>query len=785
MIATWLTPGIYSASITLSEQITGSTTVVPVTIYVASNANGVTLIPLQRNLTFNYQTNTTLNPQQTVSVNTSALAYTNFTATASTSWLRLASQSFSPTASSADSFAPGQFYVSVDPTGLSAGPYTGKITLSSPGVASVDIPVKFNISSAPVLNSAPSSVSLDTTTAMLSAAVTITSSAATLISAAVSPPWLSISPSSAITSTSGSLFTLTADPSRLPTGDFDGAVTLTASGGTPTLTIPVHLHTSSNGASVSALQVSPSALSFTAITGTDAGTQYITINDGQGLALPFTVAVLSTESWLRIDSLSGTTPAIGTVTVSKSMPAGSYTASLLVTELPNGDQKTVGVTYNVTGKTFSATPTALTFSQASFGVAFSPQKLQVTANSPSSFQITSKPNWLTISGNGPLATPASLTVSVVPSGMAPGDYQDTIVLSGPIVLQIPVSLSIAAPIAPTAVPLSLNFTYALGAPPPATQSIQLADATAPVTFTVATATATGIPWLFANPATGTTPGTVAVRLDPSQLVPGQQAGSITIAFQDPVNTTVTVPVTVVVSGSAVQIQSLLNAAAWAPTSLSPGEIVTIAGTGLGPATPVFASASSAGAYGTTLGGVTVLFDQLPAPLLSVQSNQINAIVPYALAGRTTAAVQVQSGPNYSIPITVNVTGAAPGLFTSGGSGRGEAAALNADSTVNSVLNPVKRGDVLVLYMTGEGQTDPPGQDGRVIASDLRTPLLPVTATIGGEAAAVLYAGSAPGLVSGLCQVNLQVPSSVSPGPQPVEVRVGGIATQHGVTVEVR
>ena len=180
----------------------------------------------------------------------------------------------------------------------------------------------------------------------------------------------------------------------------------------------------------------------------------------------------------------------------------------------------------------------------------------------------------------------------------------------------------------------------------------------------------------------------------------------------------------------------------------------------------------------------VLFDGIPAPLLLVQEAQINAIAPYALQGRSTARVQVQVDSSYSIPIELKVADAAPGIFTSGIGGKGQAAALNADFTGNSVLNPAKRGGVVIVYLTGEGQTDPAGQDGRVISSDLRKPLLPVTALIGGKSAEVFYAGSGPTLVSGICQVNIRIPDALEPGTQPLEIQVGGTPTQRGVTIAV-
>ena len=231
--------------------------------------------------------------------------------------------------------------------------------------------------------------------------------------------------------------------------------------------------------------------------------------------------------------------------------------------------------------------------------------------------------------------------------------------------------------------------------------------------------------------------------------------------------------------------NLSNSATSAPTSAAPGEVVTITGLGLGPATAAVARPSAAGVYGTDLGGTSVSFDGIPAPMLYAQNEQINAIVPYGIQGRTSTRLQVRSATDYSVPIDIKVVDAAPGIFTTGRGGRGQAAASNADGIANSVLNPADRGSVIVLYLTGEGQTAPPGQDGRVITTDLHTPLLPVTATIGGRRADVLYAGSAAMQVSGIFQVNLRIPADLAPGTQPVEVQVGGIPTQHGVTIVVR
>jgi uncharacterized protein (TIGR03437 family) len=246
-----------------------------------------------------------------------------------------------------------------------------------------------------------------------------------------------------------------------------------------------------------------------------------------------------------------------------------------------------------------------------------------------------------------------------------------------------------------------------------------------------------------------------------------------------------VSITLDVSAPKVAIQTLRHGATHAVTPIAPGQMLTITGTGLGPGSGLAARPTAAGAFESRLGDMRVLFDGVAAPLLSVRIDEIQAMVPYAIHGRASARIQVEAGASLSIPIEAKVVDAVPGLFTSGNLGRGPAAALNADFTLNSALNPAPRGSAISVFGTGEGQTDPPGQDGRVITTDLRRPLLPVTATIGGRPAEVTYAGSASGQVSGLFQVNVRIPEDLDPGVVPIQIQVGGTVTQSGVTIAVQ
>jgi uncharacterized protein (TIGR03437 family) len=138
------------------------------------------------------------------------------------------------------------------------------------------------------------------------------------------------------------------------------------------------------------------------------------------------------------------------------------------------------------------------------------------------------------------------------------------------------------------------------------------------------------------------------------------------------------------------------------------------------------------------------------------------------------------------PIDLRVTDSALAIFTTDGSGTGKAAVLNEDLAGNTPSAPAARGSIIAIYATGEGQTSPPGQDGRIIVTDVRRPLLPVSVRIGGVASELVYAGSAPGAVSGLMQINVRVPSQVTPGGSvPLDIQVGTAGSQTGVTIAVR
>jgi uncharacterized protein (TIGR03437 family) len=238
------------------------------------------------------------------------------------------------------------------------------------------------------------------------------------------------------------------------------------------------------------------------------------------------------------------------------------------------------------------------------------------------------------------------------------------------------------------------------------------------------------------------------------------------------------------------ITAVVNAASFQAGPISPGEVITIGGSDLGPPTAAGLTLDQTGKVSTQVAGVQVQFGGFAAPLTYVSSTQINAVVPYEIQGLSnlSTVVTYESQTSNAFPTTATPT--APALFTSNGSGTGPVACLNQDYTYNGPVNPAPKGSYIVLYLTGEGQTAPQGVTGEVTVVSAVPPLtpqpvLPVIVLIGGQSAFVAFYGEAPGFVAGVMQVNVQIPLNVPSGNIPLSVSVGGNSSQAGVTVSVQ
>jgi uncharacterized protein (TIGR03437 family) len=236
------------------------------------------------------------------------------------------------------------------------------------------------------------------------------------------------------------------------------------------------------------------------------------------------------------------------------------------------------------------------------------------------------------------------------------------------------------------------------------------------------------------------------------------------------------------ANSPVSISALINSASFAGGPVAPGELVTIQGTMLGPSAGVGFSSDP---IATALGGAQVSFGASAAPILYASATQINAVVPWGVAGQSGTTVVVQ-GPAGSTSLNVAVANAAPGIFTYNATGAGQAIALNQDTSPNGPTNPAAAGSYVSLYFTGGGVTDPPGLTGSVDDLVVSSLALTATATVGGVPAAVTFAGSAPGFVGGVNQLNLLLSSNTPAGSAvPVVITIGGQSSPATATIGVQ
>ena len=239
--------------------------------------------------------------------------------------------------------------------------------------------------------------------------------------------------------------------------------------------------------------------------------------------------------------------------------------------------------------------------------------------------------------------------------------------------------------------------------------------------------------------------------------------------------------------AAFPANGVTSAASFLPGHVAPGQIISIFGVNLGPATGVSGALDPAtGKLATTLSDTTVLFNNTPGPLFFVRQDQINVQVPYEVSTSGNVQIVVRSKVGTSSAVAIPTGPSAPGIFTVSG-GRGQAALLNQDSTVNSAANPADRGTVVQIFMTGQGAVSPAVATGALAPTQPPFALasLPVVVTIGGKTATLQFSGLAPGFV-GLLQVNAFVPQDVTPGAAvELSVKVGDISSQGAVTLAVR
>ena len=839
--------GTYKGTVAVSaNNTTNNPQNVSVTLTVANDALISTNMSTSQPLVFAFQTGagSTAPPAQNVTVSSTTGATLSYTAVAANTtssgcpatWLTLTGGTTSGNTS-------GTFTVSASPSGISAptsGPAcTGTITITATNPTTGNaapnspyvIPVELFVSPNALLTVNPStSPAFSAQTGLASSAVSQncstngTSTCTLTLGNTSSTDPISITVIPATTDNTGwlsagitSASLLASSPATLtislafipPPGSYSGTVTVNgaAHSGSPVLDSPLVIPVSLQ-VTAGAPTVNPPSLSFSQTAGGSApGTQTISVGS-TGQAIAFTAGATVTQpstgtqlpNWLTVSPTSGTTPASLTVSVSAANLAASatpYQGNITITAAGSSNSVTVPVQFTVNPGTISATPATLTFSQVQGGSAPATQTISVSGtpgaiNFSATAATNSGGNWLSVSPSSG-TTPGTVTVTVNGSSLTPNTYTGTVMINSPGATGSPITINVSFTVTAsqtiTASPATLTFSAVAGIAPPAAQTVSITSSGSGTSFTAAATTQTGGNWLSVTPTSGVTPAQLSIAVASQSLTAGNYTGTVAINSPNiaaPVNITVNLTVASIPTPVITAVQ---NAASYAIGGVSPGENIYIKGTGIGPATLMVAAPSSSGAYPTNFGNTQVFFGTVAAPILYVSATATSVMVPYEVAGQPTTSVTVVYSGVTSAPITYSIVAAAPGIYTLNQSGTGPGAILNQNYSVNGPTAPAAPGSVVAVYMTGEGPTSPPSTTGALAsATNPNTwfkPTLPVTATIGGLPATVQYYGSAPGLIYGVMQVNLSIPSGLSNGAQPVVISVGTFQTQANVTVTVQ
>ncbi len=230
---------------------------------------------------------------------------------------------------------------------------------------------------------------------------------------------------------------------------------------------------------------------------------------------------------------------------------------------------------------------------------------------------------------------------------------------------------------------------------------------------------------------------------------------------------------------APKITRISNLADGSP-ALAPGSLVKIEGTDLSPIRQTTAERP----LPTALGESCITVNGLPIPLILVSNTEINAQIPFEIVGNATLILRTPGG--VSDNFNVQVASTAPSIF--------RAVVEGIDSLVPTIVNgrngllltgsnPIKKGDSIVIYLTGLGKTIPAIDAGLAAPADpLAKSIVTPVVNLGGRELPIVYAGLTPGEV-GVYQINALIPIDVPTGFSiPLSINQGGSITSLEVRV---
>lgn len=218
-----------------------------------------------------------------------------------------------------------------------------------------------------------------------------------------------------------------------------------------------------------------------------------------------------------------------------------------------------------------------------------------------------------------------------------------------------------------------------------------------------------------------------------------------------------------------------SAASRSQARIAPGQLITIYGAGLA-AEPGISNGIENGIVPTEGGGARVMANGKPLPILFAGPGQVNTILPFETRLPVCLSVEFRGVSSDAHCFSV-LSPTDPGVFTYAGTDH--ILALNQDNSLHSSSNPAAAGSAVQFWGTGFGSMSPPPVDGVITTNVLSRIDADVAVTVDGTPATVLYAGSAPGIVAGVVQLNVRVPegSRALPLGSRVVIKAGNTETQ--------
>jgi uncharacterized protein (TIGR03437 family) len=434
----------------------------------------------------------------------------------------------------------------------------------------------------------------------------------------------------------------------------------------------------------------------------------------------------------------------------------------------------------------------LQFSYTAGGTVPAAASIQITDSGSGtlSWTATASAAWLTVSPASGTA-PSTLSVSVSPAGLSAGTYTGNVVISAagasnsPFSLAVTLTVTQATP-ALAISPQALTFNYSVGSSAPAAQTVSITNAGAgTLTFTAAASSSPY--WLAVSPSSGSTPGTLSISVNPANLAAGTYTAAVLVTAAGATGSPSSIAITLVVQGTqpAGTITAVTNAGSF-QSGVASATWIAILGSNLSTTTYTWqASDFVNGMLPTSLQGVSVTIDGMPAFVQYISPTQINVLAPDD-ASTGPVQVQVTLAQQASNSLTVQKAAFFPAFFTIG-DGK-YVAALHLDySLVGSAgllpgvtSSPAQPGETIAIYGTGFGPTNPASPTAQLVGTP--APLAnSVQVTIGGLAASVTYAGL---VAPGTYQLNVTVPNLLN-GDAPIVATIGSLTTQTGVSVTVQ